>query len=185
MRARGGIFALAGVGCAVALAGCGASGISGSASSSSGESAGIKFARCMRAHGVPNFPDPGAGGGINIPDSSGVNPRSPAFQSAQRACFKLLPGGGPVRAGVSEARKQMMLKLAQCMRSHGISSFPDPSSSPPSAPPAGGGVAFGTPGAFISVSQTMIQSPGFKQAAAACGFPGVGAGRGPKPAAAG
>ena len=172
---------LAAFGCAVALAACGSSGSSSSASS---VSAGIKFADCMRAHGVPNFPDPGSGGGIQIPDNSGINPRSPAFQSAQSACFKLLPGGGPGRGRNSEARKLMMLKLAQCMRSHGMSSFPDPTSSPPSAPPAGGGVAFGSPGAFISVPQTMIQSPGFKQAAAACGFPGFGGGQGPKPAAA-
>ncbi len=147
---------------------------------------GIKFADCMRAHGVPNFPDPGSGGGIQIPDNSGINPQSPAFQSAQGECFKLLPGGGPGRARVSVARKQMMLKLAVCMRSHGISGFPDPTVSPPSAPPAGGrgGVAFGSPGSFISVPQTMIESPGFKQAAAACGFPGFGGGRGPKPAVA-
>jgi hypothetical protein len=79
----------------------------------------------------------------------------------------------------------MMLKLAECMRSHGISSFPDPTSSPPSAPPAGGGVGFGGPGSFISVPQTLIASPGFKQAAAACGFPGFGRGLGPKAAAAG
>ncbi len=132
----------------------------------------------MRAHGVADFPDPSSGGGgIQIPD--GVNPRSPAFQSAQRTCFKLLPGGGPGGGANSEARKQMLLKLAECMRSHGISSFPDPSSSPPSAPPAGGGVAFGSPGAFLSVPQTMIQSPGFKDAAAACGFPGFGGHRGP------
>ena len=104
---------------------------------------------------------------------------APAFQSAQRTCFKLLPGGGPGAGANSEAREQMLLKLAECMRGHGISSFPDPSSSPPSAPPAGGGVAFGSPGAFLSVPQTMIQSPGFKDAAAACGFPGFGGHRGP------
>ena len=169
MRASRGTLALITAGCAVALAACGSS---GGSTNSSRVSAGIKVADCMRAHGVPNFPDPGSGGGIQIPDN--VNPRAPAFQSAQRACFKLLPGGGPGRGGNSEARKQMLLKLAECMRSHGISSFPDPSSSPPSAPPAGGGVAFGSPGAFLSVPQAMIQSPGFKNAAAACGFPGFG-----------
>jgi hypothetical protein len=140
----------------------------------------------MRAHGVPNFPDPGSGGGIRIPDNSGINPQSPAFRSAQGACFKLLPGGGPGGGRNSEARKLMLLKLAQCMRSHGISTFPDPSASRPSAPPAGGaGIAFGSPGAFLSVSQTMIQSPGFKQAAGACGFPGFGGGQGPRSAAVG
>ena len=51
--------------------------------------------RCMRSHGVPNFPDPqfGANGevSINIPTGSGLDPRSPAFQSAQKACAKYLP----------------------------------------------------------------------------------------------
>jgi hypothetical protein len=54
---------------------------------------GIQFARCMRTHGVPNFPDPkvitGTGGNQEayLP---GINPQSPAFQSAAKAC-----GGGP------------------------------------------------------------------------------------------
>ena len=134
----------------------------------------------MRAHGVPNFPDPSSGGGIQIPDNSGINPRSPAFRAAQKSCFSLLPGGGPGRGKESESRKLELVRLAQCMRSHGISSFADPTSSPPSAPPSGGGVAFGSPGAFLSVPQSLIQSPGFSQAAAACHFPGFGAGA-PKP----
>jgi hypothetical protein len=53
---------------------------------------GIKFADCMRSHGVQHFPDPALAGGIQIPDNSGINPRSPAFLSAQNACSKLLPG---------------------------------------------------------------------------------------------
>jgi hypothetical protein len=65
------------------------------------------------------------------------------------------------------------------MRKHGISAFPDPTASPPS-PGAGGGVAFGSPGAFIAVPQSMMQSPGFNQAAAACSFPGAGRGLGVK-----
>ena len=161
------------VSCAVALTACGSSGSSDKGSSSNAQTSGIRFASCMRSHGVPNFPDPGPGGGIQIGSSSGINPQSPAFQSAQNSCFKLLGGGGPVRAG-SESRKLAMLRLAQCMRRHGISSFPDPTATPPSGPPAGGGIAFGGPGSFIAVPQTMIQSPGFQQAAAACGFPGAG-----------
>ncbi len=171
---------LAAVCCAAALAGCGSS---SRQTAAGGASSGIKFADCMRAHGVPNFPDPGgSGGGIQIPDNSGINPRSPAFQSAQRACVKLLPGGGPGRGHVSESRKLELLKLAQCMRGHGITTFPDPTSSPPPLPPAGGGVAFGAPGSFLAVSRTMMDSPGFKQAASQCGFPGFGGG-GPKGAA--
>jgi hypothetical protein len=175
--------ALGAIVCAFVLAACGSSNSSNNASSSSGQSAGIRFADCMRSHGVPNFPDPGGGGGgFQIPAGSGVDPASPAFQSAQKDCQKLLPFGGPGRGQSSEARKLQLLKLAECMRSHGIASFPDPSNSPPSAPPAGGGIAFGGPGGFISVPQTLINSPGFKQAGQACGFPGLRGG-GPKASA--
>jgi hypothetical protein len=137
----------------------------------------------MRAHGVPSFPDPSSpGGGIQL--GPGINPQSPGFQSAQSACQKLLPGGGPGRAGGnSEARKVQLVKLSRCMRAHGVTTFPDPSTSRPSAPPSGGGIAFGGPGGFIAVPNSMIQSPAFKQAAATCGFPGFG-GNGRKPSAA-
>ncbi len=81
---------------------------------------------------------------------------------------------GPANAKGSESRKLQLLKLAQCMRRHGLTTFPDPTSSAPSAPPSGGGIAFGSPGSFLSVPQSLIDSPGFKQAATACGFPGGG-----------
>jgi hypothetical protein len=153
--------------CAAALTACGSSGKS---SQGSGSDPGVKLAECMRAHGVPNFHDPSAGGGIQIPN--GVNPSSPAFQSAQRACRKLLPGGAPPRAPAPESVKLAMLKLAQCIRKHGFPTFPDPMSTPP-APGTGFGLAFGRPGAFIAVPQGMLQSPAFNQAAAKCGFPGL------------
>jgi hypothetical protein len=165
--------ALASVSCAVALTACGSSGKSNTGSGSNGEAAGIKFADCMRSHGVPNFPDPGPGGGIQISSGSGINPQSPAFQSAQNACSKLLPGGGPLRGPVSESRKLAMLRLAECMRKHGLSTFPDPTSTAP-APGAGFGIAFGGPGSFIAVPQSLLQSPAFNQAAAVCNFPGAG-----------
>jgi hypothetical protein len=60
----------------------------------------LKFARCMRAHGV-DMPDPKAqGGGISIQKrssgsgSSGPNPDSPAFQRAQSECQSFMPKGG-------------------------------------------------------------------------------------------
>jgi hypothetical protein len=169
---RSAVIVLATATCALALTACGSSskpkshGINGSQA--------IEFADCMRSHGVPNFPDPGAtGGGISISAGSGINPASPAFQKAQSSCSKLLPGGGPGRGPVSESRKLAMLKLAQCMRKHGFTSFPDPTSTPP-APGTGFGIAFGAPGAFIAVPGAMMQSPGFQGAAAACGFPGGG-----------
>lgn len=51
---------------------------------------GLSHARCMRQHGVPNFPDPifhSGGGGVTVTSGGrGLNPRSPAFQAAQKAC---------------------------------------------------------------------------------------------------
>lgn len=64
------------------------------------ERAALAFSRCMRAHGVANFPDPqfktGSGGlGIRIGGrSGGLDPNSPIFRAAQQACAGDLPGGG-------------------------------------------------------------------------------------------
>jgi hypothetical protein len=60
---------------------------------------GLKFAECMRAHGISNFPDPAAGDGPTIVGGSGINIQSPQFQAANRACSKDLrgPGGGGIQ----------------------------------------------------------------------------------------
>jgi hypothetical protein len=155
----------------LAIAACGSSSKS---SRPVGVSQALKFADCMRSHKVPNFPDPSGGGGaIQIPQGSSINPFSPAFKAAQASCAKLLPGGGPGRSPATAQQKAMMLHLSQCMRAHGVSGFPDPTSSPPSSP-AGFRMAFGRPGAFLAIPNTIDpQSPTFKEAARACGFPGA------------
>lgn len=172
-RHRGLAVLLTAVGCAMALAACGSSAKSSTGSGSSLEAAGVKFAACMRSHGVPTFPDPGASGGIQFSTGSGIDPQSPAFQSARSACSKLLPGGGPFRGTASESQKLQMLALSECMRRHGFSTFPDPTATAP-APGSGFGLAFGRPGAFIAIPQSLMQSPAFNQAAAACHLPGAG-----------
>lgn len=56
------------------------------------EVAGLVFSRCMRAHGVPDFPDPPAasGGAIRfVSGSGGFDPIAPLFQKAQRTCSPL------------------------------------------------------------------------------------------------
>jgi hypothetical protein len=49
-------------------------------------------ARCMRAHGVPGFPDPVFGDNgqatLSLKKGSGVDPHDPAFQRAQKRCMK-------------------------------------------------------------------------------------------------
>jgi hypothetical protein len=62
----------------------------------------LKFVACMRSHGIPDMPDPVVNAnGVSIriggPGHKGLPPGSPALQSAQQACRKLMPGlgGGP------------------------------------------------------------------------------------------
>lgn len=64
--------ALAGAALALGLPACGSS--SKAHSSSSTASQFVAFARCMRAHGVTDFPDPRPGGGIKIAAGSGIQP---------------------------------------------------------------------------------------------------------------
>jgi hypothetical protein len=55
-------------------------------------------ARCIRKHGVPNFPDPmfapgGYGAGVNLPPN--FNPNAPVFRRARQACANIgtrIPG---------------------------------------------------------------------------------------------
>ncbi len=71
-----------------------------------------KFAKCMREHGI-KVEASTAGGGVEVrihahPGAEGgPNPESPAFQSAQQACQKLLPfkGGGPRPGGPPSTNK--------------------------------------------------------------------------------
>ncbi len=93
----------------------------------------VAYAQCMRSHGVPEFPEPTEGRlVVHSSDrngkATGVDPGSPAFAAAQKACGKLAPAG--LGHSVSpQQQKQMQegaLKMSACMRSHGVPNFPDP-----------------------------------------------------------
>ena len=58
---------------------------------------GLRFAQCMRRHGVA-LPDPGSNGRIPDPGSVGINQGSPQFQSANQACSKYRPPYMPSNA---------------------------------------------------------------------------------------
>ncbi len=49
----------------------------------------VRFAACMRSHGVPGFPDPGRDGVFTLPAS--INEQAPAFRHATRACQAVEP----------------------------------------------------------------------------------------------
>ena len=61
-----------------------------------GQAQALQFAQCMRAHGVPTFPDPDFSHGITFADNGSYDPNSPSFQGADQACGSLLSGGSGV-----------------------------------------------------------------------------------------
>lgn len=140
--------------------------------------AALAFAKCMRASGVPNFPDPQPGGGLLFPVTPGVNPASPAVTAAQAKCRKLLPNGGPPGPGSTTHPDphtlQKLITIARCMRRHGVPQFPDPRTSVP-ANPTGFQEITDFDGAILLFPATMnIQAPAYKQALSACGAPPLG-----------
>jgi hypothetical protein len=61
----------------------------------------LLFSGCMRANGVPDFPDPGVSSGVvSLKLPSSIDPYSAAFQSAERACQSFVPGSGPASLGL-------------------------------------------------------------------------------------
>jgi hypothetical protein len=124
--------ALGALAAAALLAACGSSPApAGSASGSASLVQLEDYAKCMRSHGIADFPDPqpnpgGQGGSFSYSSGPGsdLNHNDPRFQAADRACQSLLPHQAPPSA----QRIAGLVKLAACMRSHGFPNFPDPDS---------------------------------------------------------
>jgi hypothetical protein len=125
------------VGVAWCAAGCGGSSPKTStngtaAGPKNGVDAAYKFSACMRNHGLTNFPDPKV---TSSPGHQSVMLRitpaissSPQFKSAQHACQSLLPAPNNASPAQEHAREQALLAFAKCLRAHGLSGFPDPTS---------------------------------------------------------
>ena len=151
---------------ALALAACGSSGgpiASGQTGSGPGKGT-VTFARCMRGHGVPQFPDPGGtpptGSSVSILGAQlppTINIKAPAFRSALDTCMQRFLAAHP-RPPLSAAKKAAVLKFAECMRTHGVPQFPDPKF------PGNGGIALGT-------GPADANSPAFQHAQQVCGRP--------------
>jgi hypothetical protein len=134
-RTRRPLAALALIATVALISACGSTAPAGAGSGSSGgnNTAGnaqkaVKFAECVRSHGISNFPDPGASGKFTIDavaNGSSVDTSAPAFTQAVSACKALEPAGftGSKR---SFQQQQAGLKFAQCIRANGVKDFPDP-----------------------------------------------------------
>ena len=133
---------------ALVAAGCGGSsgshvaqlGSTGAQSSTStgkkaaGSSAGnalrsaLGFTRCMRSHGVSTFPDPTGSGAVPKVSLQQLGVSSSQFDAAQTACQRLLPAGSEDVFPPGEVQQLLpgMRRFSQCVRSHGMPNWPDP-----------------------------------------------------------
>jgi hypothetical protein len=130
-------------------------------SSSSGSSSAdpAAYASCMRTNGVPKFSDPDAQGRLTIIGGPGLDPSSPRFKAAEKACEQLLPRGGGETPDPEELERarQEALAYSACMRENGVPGFPDPK------PNAEGGISLSPEAGAFDPS-----SPQFKVAEQAC-----------------
>jgi len=143
--ALGLMLALAPAGCAgnadddgdlVATARSGAPTTAGSTGSSTDpdpdSDAPLKYAQCMRGHGMTWFPDPQPGGGpVRITTPKGLDPKK--MEAAQNACRRYAPNGGD-KPKIDPAQVEQARQMAKCMRANGVPNFPDPN--------ADGGIGF-------------------------------------------
>lgn len=87
----------------------------------------LAFSQCMRANGVPNFPDPQHFADGNAKLTIHNLGDSPQLHAAMNACGHLLPSGpNGQEAAPSASQLAGELSFARCMRRHGQSRFPDP-----------------------------------------------------------
>jgi hypothetical protein len=113
------------------LSGCGSGSGSGATSTTSPKaqrsnstSSPLQLAQCMRAHGMPNFPDP-----TQAPDGSWQFPPAANGQQLPSACASLkrsLGGQGTAPKPASAADMAKLRQFAQCIRQHGLTDWPDP-----------------------------------------------------------
>jgi hypothetical protein len=90
----------------------------------------LAFARCMRAHGLPNFPDPTSGGVFDKSKLQQTGYTGAQVRAVQDGpCKDILPTAAPSSPNsqtITTQQQQDYIDAIACMRSHGFSNFPDP-----------------------------------------------------------
>jgi hypothetical protein len=109
----------------------GASTGSGGSSSAGGavNSQLVAFSGCVRSRGVPDFPDPQPGASnAKFPGAQQLGVASSRLSAAENACQHLLPAGIDDQFPAAEVPVLLsgMTRFSQCMRSHGVPNWPDP-----------------------------------------------------------
>jgi hypothetical protein len=113
---------------------------SSNAGGSTNSPSAVGYSHCMRSHGVLSYPDPNSSGTLPKVSAQRLGVSTSQLQAAQSACQQLLPNTGGsfdqqvrqcyLAGNCPQALVQQMLtvgrKFARCMRSHGVSNWPDP-----------------------------------------------------------
>ncbi|MFI1989116.1 hypothetical protein [Actinoplanes sp. NPDC020271] len=83
----------------------------------------LAYSRCMRDQGLTWFPDPDPQGGLTVHNPDGVDQKK--VEAAEQACRKYAPWEG--KSDPMPADDLAKLRdVAQCMRDHGLTNWPDP-----------------------------------------------------------
>ena len=131
LRLRAGALAAAVTGVTLLAAACGGSSAAANTFAPGATHAqSVAFAKCMRANGVPGFPDPNGQGNFNDAQIQALT-NGPQGDSALHQCRSVLPnaGTGLTVTQIQTIQQQNLhnaVKAAICMRAHGITNFPDP-----------------------------------------------------------
>jgi hypothetical protein len=112
----------------------------------------LAFSRCMRAHGLRNFPDPNAQGMFPPLNQQALGVPKQQSLAVQNVCERLLSGGGSATPQQVRQKLAFGVKVALCLRTHGYPNFPDPTRLAPQSLPPG----------------IDLNSPRFQAAEAAC-----------------
>jgi hypothetical protein len=115
------LVALIGAGCGSDAPSETAATATATAKKATGQDKAVKFAECIRGHGVPHFPDPNAKGEYVF----GIDVSPEVWQKAVNACKALEPPGA-LSGKRSPKQQSDALRFAQCVRKHGVKDFPDP-----------------------------------------------------------
>jgi hypothetical protein len=133
----------------LAAAGCGGGSSAGLTARQTVYQKELAYAQCMRAHGLPSFPDPQSDGTFNSTMATRGDFGGPRFQSANKACAHLEgPGMSPVQ---QQQALSQLLKHAACMRAHGIPGFSDPAT-------GNGNIAIGGLPPGVNPNSPQVQS---------------------------
>jgi hypothetical protein len=130
----------------------------------------LAFAKCMRANGVPQFPNPDRQGNFNN-NNAMVQALDEGYSQQRQVlmvCRSLLPNAG---TGLTMAQMQQIsqqnldaaVKAVNCMRAHGITNFPDPKLSNQNS-----GVNWQPVSSAVQAGGLSLDTPSYEAAFLAC-----------------